>query len=37
MAAIELRDVQKEYQRDSQRIPVLSGLTLSVAKATTWR
>jgi putative ABC transport system ATP-binding protein len=32
MAAIELRDVHKEYQRDSQRIPVLSGLTLSVAE-----
>ena len=32
MAAIELRDVYKEYQRDSQRIPVLSGLTLSVAE-----
>jgi len=32
MAAIELRDVQKEYQRDSQRIPVLSGITLEVAE-----
>ena len=32
MAAIELRDVHKEYQRDSQRIPVLTGLTLSVAE-----
>jgi putative ABC transport system ATP-binding protein len=30
MAAIEIRDVYKEYQRDSQKIPVLSGLTLSV-------
>ena len=30
MAAIELRDVHKEYQRDKQRIPVLSGLTLAV-------
>jgi putative ABC transport system ATP-binding protein len=30
MAAIEIRDVHKEYQRDSQRIPVLSGLSLSV-------
>jgi putative ABC transport system ATP-binding protein len=32
MAAIELRDVQKEYQRDSQKIPVLSGITLEVAE-----
>jgi len=32
MAAIEVRDVYKEYQRDSQRIPVLSGLTLEVAE-----
>ncbi|HEY2954649.1 MAG TPA: ABC transporter ATP-binding protein [Candidatus Eisenbacteria bacterium] len=32
MAAIELRDVFKEYQRDSQKIPVLSGLTLEVAQ-----
>jgi len=32
MAAIELRDVHKEYQRDSQKIPVLSGLTLAVAE-----
>jgi putative ABC transport system ATP-binding protein len=32
MAAIDLRDVQKEYQRDSQRIPVLSGITLEVAE-----
>ena len=32
MAAIELRNVQKEYQRDSQRIPVLSGITLEVAE-----
>ena len=32
MAAIELRDVHKEYQRDSQKIPVLSGLTLQVAE-----
>jgi len=32
MAAIELRDVHKEYQRDSQRIPVLSGITLEVAE-----
>ena len=32
MAAIELRDVQKEYQRDSQRIPVLSGITLDVTQ-----
>jgi putative ABC transport system ATP-binding protein len=32
MAAIEIRDVHKEYQRDSQRIPVLSGLTLEVAE-----
>jgi putative ABC transport system ATP-binding protein len=32
MAAIELRDVYKEYQRDSQKIPVLSGLTLDVAE-----
>jgi putative ABC transport system ATP-binding protein len=31
-AAIELRDVHKEYQRDSQRIPVLSGLTLEVGE-----
>src|SRR5437762_475357 len=30
MAAIEIRNVHKEYQRDSQRIPVLSGLSLSV-------
>jgi putative ABC transport system ATP-binding protein len=30
MGAIELRNVHKEYQRDSQRIPVLSGLSLSV-------
>ena len=30
MAAIELRDVHKEYHRDRQKIPVLSGLTLSV-------
>jgi putative ABC transport system ATP-binding protein len=32
MAAIEIRDLHKEYQRDSQRIPVLSGLTLEVAE-----
>jgi putative ABC transport system ATP-binding protein len=32
MAAIELRDVQKEYQRDSQKIPVLSGISLEVAE-----
>ena len=32
MAAIELRDVHKEYQRDRQKIPVLSGLTLEVAQ-----
>jgi putative ABC transport system ATP-binding protein len=30
MAAIELRDVHKEYQRDRQRIPVLSGLSLEI-------
>jgi putative ABC transport system ATP-binding protein len=30
MAAIEVRDVHKEYQRDKQKIPVLSGLSLEV-------
>jgi len=30
MAAIEVREVHKEYRRDTQRIPVLSGLTLEV-------
>ena len=30
MAAIEVRDVHKEYQRDKQRIPVLAGLSLAV-------
>ena len=30
MAAIEVRDVHKEYQRDKQKIPVLSGLSLAV-------
>jgi putative ABC transport system ATP-binding protein len=30
MAAIEVRDLYKEYRRDSQTIPVLSGLTLEV-------
>ena len=33
MAAIEVRDVHKEYQRDKQRIPVLSGLSLGVDQA----
>jgi putative ABC transport system ATP-binding protein len=33
MSAIEVRDVYKEYQRDSQHIPVLSGLTFDVAPA----
>jgi putative ABC transport system ATP-binding protein len=32
MAAIELRDVYKEYQRDRQRIPVLSGLSLEIGQ-----
>ena len=32
MAAIDLRDVHKEYQRQSQKIPVLSGLTLEVTE-----
>ncbi len=31
MAAIELEDVYKEYRRDTQNIPVLSGLSLEVA------
>ena len=30
MAAIQVRDVHKEYQRDQQKIPVLSGITLEV-------
>jgi putative ABC transport system ATP-binding protein len=32
MAAIEIRDVYKEYQRDSQHIPVLTGLSLDIAE-----
>jgi putative ABC transport system ATP-binding protein len=31
MASVEVRDVRKTYQRDSQAIPVLDGLTLTVA------
>ena len=32
MAAIEVRDVYKVYKRDTQEVPVLSGLTLEVGK-----
>jgi len=31
MAAVQVRDVRKTYQRDQQAIPVLDGLTLTVA------
>jgi len=31
MAAVQVRDVRKTYQRDKQAIPVLDGLTLTVA------
>ncbi len=31
MAAIEVRDVHKVYQRDQQKIPVLTGLSISIA------
>jgi putative ABC transport system ATP-binding protein len=32
MGAVEVRNVRKVYQRDSQQIPVLDGLTLEVAE-----
>jgi putative ABC transport system ATP-binding protein len=30
-ATIEIRDVHKEYQRDTQKVPVLTGISLTIA------